>query len=115
VQKEHIYHPAVYKTQFCESPLKSDGSGECAEYDEHCSKAHGESDLRQPLHDDTGIAMRQGGHHRGASSSSTHHSRSGSNVSDIIDMSMAMQPDSHDGKNAYILLFPCTSFNTILT
>ena len=44
----------MYKTQFCESPLKADGSSECAEYGKHCCKAHGEADLRQPLVDETG-------------------------------------------------------------
>jgi hypothetical protein len=39
VQKEHIYHPSVYKTQFCEGRLNL--AGECSDYGVHCSKAHG--------------------------------------------------------------------------
>lgn len=50
VQKEHIYHPSVYKTQLCESTLTP--NGECIEYGRHCSKAHGEADLRQPVYNE---------------------------------------------------------------
>jgi len=49
VQKEHIYHPSVYKTQVCESPLCEDGV--CAEFGVHCAKAHGMKDLRQPQYE----------------------------------------------------------------
>lgn len=49
VQKEHIYHPSLYKTQLCESPLTPDGT--CAEFGLHCAKAHGEKDLREPQYE----------------------------------------------------------------
>mmetsp|Transcript_8118 Transcript_8118/g.12253 ORF Transcript_8118/g.12253 Transcript_8118/m.12253 type:complete len:573 (+) Transcript_8118:64-1782(+) len=49
VQKEHIYHPSLYKTQLCESPLNEDGI--CVEFGVHCAKAHGVKDLRQPQYE----------------------------------------------------------------
>ena len=58
MQKEHIYHPSVYKTQFCESTLTA--NGDCTGFGKHCSKAHGEVDLRQPLYDDSAEAANSG-------------------------------------------------------
>lgn len=55
VQKEHIYHPSVYKTQLCESTLNP--NGDCTEYGRHCSKAHGPHDLRKPVLSDNTNAV----------------------------------------------------------
>eukprot|EP00466_Bigelowiella_natans_P021527 jgi/Bigna1/72851/fgenesh1_pg.21_\ len=78
VQKEHIYHPSLYKTQLCESPLTEDGI--CAEFGIHCAKAHGIKDLRQPQYepdDPRALVHRSGSTSPNCSSDSSADSKSG--------------------------------------
>jgi len=51
VTEEVIYHASKFKTQLCSHPL--DKEGRCSGYGAHCAKAHGQSDLRQPLFEST--------------------------------------------------------------
>mmetsp|Transcript_7801 Transcript_7801/g.11077 ORF Transcript_7801/g.11077 Transcript_7801/m.11077 type:complete len:639 (+) Transcript_7801:160-2076(+) len=78
VQKEHIYHPSLYKTQLCESPLTEDGI--CAEFGVHCAKAHGVKDLRQPQYepdDPRALVQRSGSSSPGCNSDTSGDSKAG--------------------------------------